>query len=148
MDRNDNHLPKTKRVLIAEDSVVLGDVIRFNFQRAGCEPTLARNGREALERLSSEPFDLLLSDYEMPEVDGAELCRRVRDELFLTEIPIILCTAKCLEINQAQLKAKYSLAAILCKPFSMRDLTALALRIINSDMIENSSPDHRFVPSN
>ena len=65
---------ETPKVLVAEDNNVLGDVIRFNLQRAGCNVTWSRNGKDAVEQLSTETFDILLTDYEMPHINGAELC--------------------------------------------------------------------------
>lgn len=55
----------------------------------------ADNGRLALERLAkNEPFDLILSDVMMPEMDGFELCRRVKSDLQYSHIPVLLLTAK------------------------------------------------------
>lgn len=118
------------KVLVAEDNNVLGDVIRFNLQRAGCNVTLSRNGKDAVEQLSTEVFDIMLTDYEMPHINGAELCRIVREELDLQSMAIILCSAKSLEINHDRLKLKYSITEILAKPFSMRELTDLLLKQI------------------
>ena len=121
---------ETPKVLVAEDNNVLGDVIRFNLQRAGCNVTLSRNGKDAVEQLSTETFDILLTDYEMPHINGAELCRIAREELDLRNMAIILCSAKSLEINHDRLKSKYSITEILAKPFSMRELTDLVLKQI------------------
>ena len=121
---------ETPKVLVAEDNNVLGDVIRFNLQRAGCNVTLSRNGKDAVEQLSTETFDILLTDYEMPHINGAELCRIAREELDLRNMAIILCSAKSLEINHDRLKSEYSITEILAKPFSMRELTDLVLKQI------------------
>jgi CheY-like chemotaxis protein len=118
-------MSQAKRVLVAEDNVVLGDVIRFNLQRSGYMVTLARNGVDALQMLSSESFDILVTDYEMPGIDGEELCFRVRNELKLNTIRIVMCSAKGLELNRDELKARLSLETILFKPFSIRELTNL-----------------------
>ncbi|HUP78668.1 MAG TPA: response regulator [Pirellula sp.] len=124
-----------KRVLVAEDNVVLGDVIRFNLQRSGFAVTLARNGEEALRLVASQPFDVLVTDYEMPGLDGEELCARVRNELKLDSIRIVMCSAKGLELDREELKARLCIEAILYKPFSIRELTTLldSLAITNSE---------------
>lgn len=119
---------ETPKVLVAEDNNVLGDVVRFNLQRAGCNVTLSRNGKDAVEQLSTEAFDILLTDYEMPHINGAELCRIAREELDLQSMAIILCSAKSLEINHDRLKLEYSITEILAKPFSMRELIDLVLK--------------------
>lgn len=118
-------MSEVKRVLVAEDNVVLGDVIRFNLQRSGFAVTLARNGEEALRMVASQPFDILVTDYEMPGLDGEELCARVRNELKLESIRIVMCSAKGLELDREELKARLGIVAILYKPFSIRELTTL-----------------------
>ena len=118
-----------KRILIAEDNVVLGDVIRFNLERSGYAVTLARNGIEALRQVASQPYDILVTDYEMPGVNGEELCFQVRNVLKLLDINIIMCSAKGLEIDHEALKGKYAISAIISKPFSIRDLLALLGKI-------------------
>ncbi len=118
-------MSEPKRVLVAEDNVVLGDVIRFNLNRSGFAVTLARNGEEAFRLVSTQPFDILLTDYEMPGIDGGELCHRVRNELNLSSIRIVMCSAKGLELDRGELKSRLCLEAILFKPFSIRELTTL-----------------------
>ena len=128
-------MSEVKRVLVAEDNVVLGDVIRFNLQRSGFAVTLARNGEEALRMVASQPFDILVTDYEMPGLDGEELCARVRNELKLESIRIVMCSAKGLELDREELKARLGIVAILYKPFSIRELITLldSLAITNSE---------------
>jgi CheY-like chemotaxis protein len=123
----------TRKILIAEDSIVLGDVIRFNLQRLGFDVTLARNGTEAFRLISSESFEVLVTDYEMPGMDGEELCRRVRTELGLQDIRIVMCSAKSLELQREELKARLRIEEILFKPFSLRDLASLLEKLLVSD---------------
>ena len=115
----------SKTVLVAEDNVVLGDVLRFNLQRCGFEVTLARTGDEALRLLASQPFDVLVTDYEMPGLNGEELCSQVRESLKIDSIRIVMCSAKGLELDRDELKSRFCIEEILYKPFSIRDLTSL-----------------------
>lgn len=128
-------MSETKRVLVAEDNVVLGDVLRFNLQRSGFAVTLARNGTEALRLAESQPFDILVTDYEMPGIDGEELCNRVRNELKLDAIRIVMCSAKGLELDREEIMARLSIEAILYKPFSIRELTTLL-----ENLVRHASP--------
>jgi len=123
-------MSEAKRVLVAEDNVVLGDVMRFNLQRSGFAITLARNGTEALRMAESQPFDILVTDYEMPGIDGEELCNRVRNELKLDAIRIVMCSAKGLELDREEIMARLSIEAILYKPFSIRELTTLLENLV------------------
>lgn len=118
-----------KRILIAEDNAVLGDVIRFNLERSGFSVSLARNGIDALRLVGSQPFDILVTDYEMPGLNGQELCHRVRNELKLEDLNIVMCSAKGLELDREALKAKYGISEIVSKPFSIRELTLLLEKI-------------------
>jgi CheY-like chemotaxis protein len=121
---------ETKKILIAEDSIVLGDVIRFNLQRLGFEVTLARNGNDAFRAVASEHFDVLVTDFEMPGMDGEELCRAVRTELGLQDIRIVMCSAKGLELDRDELKSRLRIQEILFKPFSIRDLATLLKELV------------------
>ena len=114
-----------KRILVAEDNVVLGDVIRFNLERSGFVVTLARNGEDALRFAAAQPFDILVTDYEMPGLNGEELCGRIRFDLMLDAIRIVMCSAKGLELDRDELKSRLGIDAILYKPFSIRELIAL-----------------------
>jgi CheY-like chemotaxis protein len=125
--------PKSLQILIAEDNVVFGDVIRFNLERAGFSVALARNGTEALQKLSTEEFDLLITDHEMPGIKGEELCRIVREELNIRSMKIVMCSAKGLELDRDMLNVRYGIATVLFKPFSMRELTSLASRLIKEE---------------
>jgi DNA-binding response OmpR family regulator len=118
-------------ILVAEDNQILSDVLRFNLLRAGFQVTIALNGELAAQYLRSEKFDLLLTDYQMPSVNGEELCEIVRNELQLT-IPIVMCSAKGLELNTDELKVKYQLAEILYKPFSMREIVAFIEKLLQT----------------
>ena len=118
-----------KRILIAEDNVVLGDVIRFNLERSGYVVSLARNGVEAFRLVGSQPYDILVTDFEMPGLNGQELCHRIRNELKLDDLIIAMCSAKGLELDRETLKAKYGISEIVSKPFSIRDLTLLLGKI-------------------
>jgi CheY-like chemotaxis protein len=122
---------ESRKVLVAEDNIVLGDVIRFNLQRSGFDVTLARNGNDAIRFLESKPFSILVTDYEMPGLNGEQICLRVRNDLQLDSLRIVMCSAKGLELNREELKTKLSLEAILFKPFSIRELTSLLESLVS-----------------
>ena len=67
------------KILIAEDDAIATKVLRLTLQKLGHEVVAARNGAEAWELFNAEPFRVIVSDWMMPEVDGLELCKRVRD---------------------------------------------------------------------
>ena len=106
------------RVVIAEDDPAFRRVIDFMLRREGVTTITAKDGAEALQHLENEPCDLLVTDAQMPNMNGIELIEHVRRHDSLTNLPIILCTAKGLEIDSETMKRKYNLTAVFHKPFS------------------------------
>lgn len=132
--------PKT-RVLIAEDNRIMSDVLRFNLERNGFDVVAALNGRLALERLEQQEFDILLSDYQMPELDGEQLCRAARRTPLNSAIPIIMISAKGYELNVARLKQELGLSAVLYKPFSPRQVAETITSVLALGQGNPSSPE-------
>ncbi|MGN6136504.1 MAG: response regulator [Aureliella sp.] len=114
------------RILVAEDNRVLADVLRFNLQRAGFAVTVALDGNLAIQHLRRDNFDLLITDFQMPGANGEQLCQLVRGELQLDQLPILMCSAKGLELNIDTLKSTYGVSQVIYKPFSMRQIVAFA----------------------
>ncbi len=112
-------------VLVAEDNRVLSDVLRFNLERNGYAVTTARNGLDAMEQLAQHPFDLLITDFQMPGANGDEIIRFARQTLQLDELPIVMCSAKGLELDMARLQAEWQVSRVIFKPFSMREILHL-----------------------
>ncbi len=81
------------RVLIAEDSVTARSLLRNILESAGYDVKTAVDGLDALGQLREHDFDLLVSDVEMPRVDGFELTERIRQDRRLAELPVVLVTA-------------------------------------------------------
>ena len=129
------HTGDATRILIAEDNGVLSDVLRFNLERAGFEVTVADNGRAAVEQLAARRFDLLIADLQMPQLDGEGVCREARYTLALHDLPIVICSAKGLEVNAQRLSAAYNVSKIVFKPFSLREVVALAQSLVQSPLV-------------
>jgi two-component system, chemotaxis family, chemotaxis protein CheY len=112
------------RILVCEDNVALSGVISFNLVRAGFEVTSVFNGRQALDALEKGPFELVLSDQQMPMMTGIQLCENLRQLPLHRHTPFILLTAKCMEIDFHQLQKKLKISAALPKPFSPSELVS------------------------
>ena len=128
-----------KSILVAEDNIVLSDVLRFNFERSGFVVTVAHTGSEALQRLQEDPYDLLFTDYNMPGVNGEELISAIRGEFGLADLPIVMCSAKGMELDVGRRAEKWGVAHVIFKPFSVRDVVALA-RSLTAAQINNPQP--------
>jgi putative two-component system response regulator len=81
------------RVLIAEDDLVSAELLQATLEEFGYEVTVANNGRDALHLLRTGRFRMAVSDWEMPEMSGLELCRRIRQRRWNGYIYIILLTS-------------------------------------------------------
>jgi CheY-like chemotaxis protein len=112
------------RVLIAEDQPLLAVAIQFSLQRAGFAVTIVRDGYEAWDLLQRAAFDLLITEHQMPTMTGAELCRRIRQDPHLAELPIIVLTGKELEPIPEWLSERPDCCEVIQKPFSPRQLVA------------------------
>jgi len=119
--------PLGAHVLLAEDNPINQQVAVAMLQRMGCTVTLAHNGREAVVRAQTEPFDLILMDCQMPEIDGFEATRRIRagetGEGSATPTPIIALTANALHGDRERC-LEAGMSDYLSKPFSGARLRA------------------------
>ncbi len=80
-------------VLLVDDDLENLWALQLALESCGHHVVLAENGREALRKLQRELPRLIVTDWQMPDMDGAELCRRVRCAPALTDLPIILLSA-------------------------------------------------------
>ena len=87
------------KVLIAEDDMVSGLVLERTLQRWGYEVIKTKNGEEAWERFQAEPVSMVITDWMMPQMDGAELCRRIRQLGLEHYTYVIMLSAKSQKIE-------------------------------------------------
>ncbi|MGM0445058.1 MAG: response regulator [Bacillota bacterium] len=111
-----------KKILIVEDEKNIRELIKFNIENAGFKALTAADGREALQLLS-KGIDLVVLDLMLPEVDGMEVCREMRSNEDLRQIPIIMLTAKGEEVERI-LGLEMGADDYMTKPFSPRELIA------------------------
>jgi CheY-like chemotaxis protein len=109
---------RAKRALIADDNVALARVTQFALDGAGYETLATYNGRLALEAAQETQFDIVITDQQMPEMTGVELCQELRNLPQYANCPIILLTAKGLELELPKLRDELGIDATFAKPFS------------------------------
>lgn len=109
-----------EKILVVEDDLVLRETLTYNLVKQGYEVSAAVDGRQAVEMARRTPPDLLLLDIMLPQLDGFEVCRIVRQEL---RAPIIMLTARADEMDKV-VGLEVGADDYLTKPFSMRELLA------------------------
>jgi len=109
---------QAKRALIIDDNVALARVTQFALDGAGFETETAYNGRLGLEAALRSQFDIVITDQQMPEMTGIELCRELRQLPAYATRPILLLTAKGLELELPRLREELGINATFAKPFS------------------------------
>lgn len=85
--------PKSSRVLIAEDSITSRTLLKNILESAGYNVQAVVDGSEAWNALRTQDFDLLVSDVQMPKLDGFELTEKIRGDKKLSELPVVLVTS-------------------------------------------------------
>lgn len=111
----------TTRVLVVDDSPTIRKVVGGVLSRAGYEVGAAGDGMQALASLKRDKFDIALVDFVMPKLNGFELCRKLREDPELRELPVVLMSVKADKIRDHFLRQTGALDAIT-KPFDPRGL--------------------------
>jgi DNA-binding response OmpR family regulator len=109
--------------LVAEDDRALADIIRLALVRAGFQVTVAHNGKVALDYAAKQSFSAIISDYQMPGLNGEEFLTALREQGLCEQAVLLLCSAKGYEIDSERLRESLGLTAVFYKPFSLSELT-------------------------
>ena len=112
-----------QRVLIVEDEPDIRDLLVFHLEREGFQVVTCKSGAEALRLVRSGPPDLILLDLMLPEMDGLEVCRRLRQDPATRAMPIVMLTARGDEVDRV-LGLELGADDYVVKPFSPRELVA------------------------
>ena len=114
------------KILIVDDDPRLRDLVRIALERAGFATLTAADGRAAMIHATREAPDLIVLDIGLPEMDGFEICRRIRA---VSEVPILFLTARDDEIDRI-LGLELGADDYVTKPFSPRELVARVRAIL------------------
>lgn len=108
------------RILVADDEEKMRRVIRIYLQKEGYRVEEARDGKEALEKIKTSPFSLILLDVMMPAIDGWTVCREVRKN---SSLPVIMLTARGEEYDKL-FGFELGVDDYITKPFSPKEMVA------------------------
>lgn len=110
-----------KKILVADDEIHIVQVVSIKLRNNGFEVITAENGRQAYELACSEKPDMVITDYQMPEMSGLELIESLRDTPDVAGIPVVMLTARGFAIED-DLRERLKISECLSKPFSPREL--------------------------
>ncbi|MBN2047525.1 MAG: response regulator transcription factor [Anaerolineaceae bacterium] len=108
----------TEKLLVVEDELALRETLVYNLRQQGYEVLAAEEGAQAISIARKEQPDLMILDVMLPNVDGFEVCRVLRQEM---SMPILMLTARSEEIDRV-LGLEMGADDYILKPFSMREL--------------------------
>ncbi len=121
------------KIMLADDELALRFLITETLAEEGYEVKEAEDGREAVRLLESEPFDVVILDYMMPELTGVEVCAWLRrTEGANREKPVILLTAKAQQKDRDQ-ALEAGATEYMVKPFSPLQLLELVDRLAGTE---------------
>lgn len=112
-----------KKILIVDDEEYIVELLRINLKKQGYEPICAYSGTEALEQAQKMRPDLILLDIMMPDMDGLETCRKLREDRTMKKVPIIILSAKSEETDKV-IGLGVGADDYMTKPFGIRELMA------------------------
>ncbi|MES2401349.1 MAG: Hpt domain-containing protein [Pseudomonadota bacterium] len=116
--------PEIPLILVVDDSITVRRVTQRLLQREGYRVAMAADGLQALERLQEERPAVVLSDIEMPRMDGFDLARNIRADVRLSSLPIVMITSRIAEKHREHAK-ELGVDHYLGKPYSEEELMSL-----------------------
>lgn len=115
----------SKKVLLCDDEIHIVRAAEIRLSQAGFEVRIAHDGQEAWEAILEDQPDVVVTDLQMPRVDGFELIRRIRANAATKDMPVLMLTAKGFELAREEVMEKWGISSVLSKPFSPRELVRL-----------------------
>jgi two-component system, OmpR family, catabolic regulation response regulator CreB len=121
------------KVLIVEDEPAIADTIQYALETEGFAPVVAPTGQEALALIDNDAIDLIILDIGLPDINGFELCKQVRQR---SALPIIFLTARNEELDRV-VGLEIGGDDYVVKPFSPRELTARVKAVLRRTQPNN-----------
>ncbi len=116
-------LLKTEKIVVIEDETDILEVIAYNLKREGYDVVTSTSGEDGWDKIEKTKPNLVVLDLMLPEVDGIELCKKLKSDPMTQSIPVIMVTAKG-EESDVVLGLGVGADDYVTKPFSPRELTA------------------------
>jgi two-component system, OmpR family, KDP operon response regulator KdpE len=122
---------KPSRILIVDDDPAIRKFVRVNLEARDYEVLLATDGNECINLIEKEPADLILLDIMMPNIDGFEVCRRIRNK---SRVPIIIFSAREGETDKEKC-FDCGANGYLTKPFVLKEILLMIKQMLDKPAI-------------
>jgi DNA-binding response OmpR family regulator len=113
--------PTAPRILVVEDHPLIAELIETRLRIEGLQPTKALGGLEAIQRMDSESFDLVVLDIMMPDVDGYQVLAHIRANERTRNVPVMFLTARS-SVEDVERALRMGADHYMTKPFSGAEL--------------------------
>ena len=120
------------KVVVIDDEPFILMMIEDKLRKARLNVITLRESKNAFETIKKEVPDLIILDWMMPELSGIDLCRMLKNDPVLTNIPIFMLTAKGQDSDE-KLGLQYGVARYITKPFSPKSLLEMVLEVVGKD---------------
>jgi two-component system OmpR family response regulator len=112
------------KVLVIDDNSEITDMLSFYMEEAGYEYKVVNDGREGLQAIKLDDFDLVLLDLAMPEFSGMDIINSLKSDNLLDKKNIIILTASALHEEETEALVRDGIRSVLKKPISIEELTS------------------------
>lgn len=123
------------KILVVDDEKLIVKGIKFSLEQDGMDVDCAYDGEEALAKILSGNYDMVLLDLMLPKKDGMEVCREVREK---SDVPIIMLTAKNDDMDKI-LGLEYGADDYITKPFNILEVKARIKAIIRRNRVSKAA---------
>jgi diguanylate cyclase (GGDEF)-like protein len=135
------------KILVVDDDPDIRDVLRLTLEGENYEVTEASDGKEALKAIASKSPDLVLVDYQMPVMNGLEVCHTVKKDILLRHLPVIMVTGKG-EVNDKVDGLDAGADDYVVKPFEPKELLARIRMVLRRSEIDLEANPLTRLPGN
>jgi two-component system chemotaxis response regulator CheY len=120
---------KSRRILTVEDSTSMREMISFTLTEAGYQVMEAKDGQDALARLPQEGIDMVITDLNMPNMNGIELTRTLRSDPAFKFLPILFLTTES-QVHKKQDAKEAGATGWIVKPFKREQLLSVVKKVL------------------
>ena len=125
---------RDRSIMVVDDSPVIIKLVKSKLARTGFRVITAENGKKALDLLNSDKPDLILSDINMPEMDGFAFCKAVHSDPSLSSIPFVVMSSSDRRSSMKRM-IEHGAATYIVKPFNMDELVIIIEKILSDQFL-------------